>query len=68
MNSEANSILNNTTGIQNSVKRTKLFECLKGRTIVNEFVLLQETHYCKSDEIKQKGKLESFFSFTDPKQ
>ena len=64
MNSEITFISNNVKGIQNSVKRIKLFEYLKSYVTGNGFIFLQETHSCINDEIKWRDEFngELFFS------
>ena len=64
MNSEITFISNNVKGIQNSVKRIKLFEYLKSYVTGNGFIFLQETHSCIKDEIKLRDEFngELFFS------
>ena len=64
MNSEITFISNNVTGIQNSVKRIKLFEYLKRYVTGNGFILHQETHSCINNKIMGRGKFNSelFFS------
>ena len=64
MNSEITFISNNVKGIQNSVKRVKLFEYLKSYVTENGFIFLQETHPCINDEIKWRDEFigELFFS------
>ena len=64
MNSEITFISNNVKGIQNSVKRIKLFEYLKSYVTAYGFIFLQETHSCINDEIKWRGEFngELFFS------
>ena len=52
MNSEITFTSTNVKGIQNSVKRIKLFEYLKSYVTGNGFIFLQETHSCINDEIK----------------
>ena len=64
MNSEITFISNNVKGIQNSVKRIKLFEYLKSYVTGNGFIFLQETHPCINDEIMWREEFngELFFS------
>ena len=64
MNSEITFISNNFKGIQNSVKRIKLFEYLKSYVTANGFIFLQETDSCINDKIKQRDEFkgELFFS------
>ena len=64
MNSGITFISNNVNGIQNSVKRIKLFEYLKSYVTGNGFIFLQETHSCINDEIKWRDEFngELFFS------
>ena len=64
MNSEITFFSNNVKGIENSVKRMKLFEYLKSYVTGNGFVFLQETHSCINDEIKRRDEFngELFFS------
>ena len=52
VNSEITFISNNFKGIQNSVKRIKLFEYLKSYVTANGFIFLQETRSCITDQIK----------------
>ena len=64
MNSEITFTSNNVKGIQNSVKRIKLFEYLKSYVTGNGFIFLQETHSCINDEIMWRDEFngELFFS------
>ena len=64
MNSEITFISINVKGIQNSVKRIKLFEYLKIYVTENGFIFLQETHSCINDEIMWRDEFngELFFS------
>ena len=64
MNSGITFISNNVNGIQNSVKRIRLFEYLKSYVTGNGFIFLQETHSCINDEIKWRDEFngELFFS------
>ena len=45
-------ISNNVKGLQNSLKRIKIFEYLKNNLGSNGFLLLQETHSSLADEKK----------------
>ena len=64
MNSKITFISNNVKGIQNLVKRIKLFEYLKSYVTGNGFIFLQETHSCINDEIMWRDEFngELFFS------
>ena len=64
MNSEITFTSNNVKGIQNSVKRIKLFEYLKSYVTGNGFIFLQEMHSCINDEIMWRDEFngELFFS------
>ena len=57
-------ISNNVKGMQNSLKRIKVFEYLKNNLGSNGFLLLQETHSSFADEKKQADELKRpiFFS------
>ena len=57
-------ISNNVKGLQNSLKRIKIFEYLKNNLGSNGFLLLQETHSSLADEKKWADELERpiFFS------
>ena len=57
-------ISNNVKELQNSLKRTKIFECLKVNLGSNGFLLLQETHSSLIDEKKWADELKGpiFFS------
>ena len=59
-----NFIQNNVIGIQNSLKRLKVFNSLKENMSCNGVLFLQETHCSSKDEIKWKDKFkgELFFS------
>ena len=54
MNNEITFISNNVKGIQNLVKRIKLFRFLKCYVTANGFIFLQETHSCIKNEISQE--------------
>ena len=43
-------ISNNVKGLQNYLKRIKIFEYLKSDLVSNEFLFLQETHSSLADE------------------
>ena len=45
-------ISNNVKGLQNSLKRIKIFEYLKNNSGSNGFLLLQETYSSLADEKK----------------
>ena len=45
-------ILNNVTGLQNFLKRIKIFEYLKNNLDSNGFLLLPKTHSCLADKKK----------------
>ena len=45
-------ISNNVKGLQNSLKRIKIFECLKNNLSSNGFLILQKTHSSLADEKK----------------
>ena len=51
-------ILNNVKGLQNSLKRIKIFEYLKNNLGSNGFLLLQETHSSLADEKKWEDESE----------
>ena len=51
-------ISNNVKGLQNSLKRIKIFEYLKNNSGSNGFLLLQETHSSLADEKKWADELE----------
>ena len=51
-------ISNNVKGLQNSLKRIKIFEYLKTNLGSNGFLLLQETHSSLADEKKWADELE----------
>ena len=57
-------ISKNVKGLQNSLKRTKIFAYLKNNLGSNGFLLLQETHSSLADEKKRADELEGpiFFS------
>ena len=57
-------ISNNVKGLQNSLKRIKIFEYLKNNLGSNGFLLLQETHSSLADEKKWADDLNEpiFFS------
>ena len=57
-------ISNNVKGLQNSLKRIKIFEYLKNNLGSNGFLLLQETHSSLADEKKWVDELKglTFFS------
>ena len=65
MNSKITFISNNVKGIQNLVKRIKMFEYLKSYLTGNGFIFLQETHSCINNEIMWSDKCngELFFSY-----
>ena len=63
MNNKITFISNNVKGIQNSVKRIKLFEYLKSCVTENGFNFLQEIHSCISDEIKWRDEFNSELFF-----
>ena len=50
-------ISNNVKGLQNSLKRIKIFEYLKNNWVSNGFLLLQETHSSLADEKKWADEL-----------
>ena len=50
-------ISNNVKGLQNSLKRIKIFEYLKKNLGSNGFLLLQETHSSLADEKKWADEL-----------
>ena len=60
-------ISNNVKGLQNSLKRIKIFEYLKNNLGSNGFLLLQETHSSLSDEKKWTEELKGpiFFSHVE---
>ena len=68
MNSEITFISKNVKGIQNSVKRIKLFEYLKRYATGNGFIFLQEMHSCINDEIKWRDKFNEDLFFSHGKQ
>ena len=45
-------ISNNVKGLQNYLKRIKIFECIKNNFGSNRFLFLQETHSSLADEKK----------------
>ena len=45
-------ISNNVKGLQNSLNRIKIFECLKNNLSSNGFLILQKTHSSLADEKK----------------
>ena len=60
---DINFISNNVKGIQNSLKRLKIFNSLKEKASCNGILFLQETHSSSKDKIRRKDefKLELFF-------
>ena len=50
-------ILNNVTGLQNFLKRIKIFEYLKNNLDSNRFLLSQKTHSCLADKKKWVNEL-----------
>ena len=63
MNNEITFASNNVKGIQNSVKRIKLFEYLKSYVTANGFIFLQETHSCKNAEINWRDEFNAELFF-----
>ena len=60
-------ISNNVKGLQNSLKRIKIFECLKNNLSSNGFLILQKTHSSLADEKKQADELKGPIFFSDDK-
>ena len=60
-------ISNNVKGLQNSLKRIKIFEYLKSNLGYNGFLLLQETHSSLADEKKWADELKGPIFFTHGK-
>ena len=56
-------ISNNVKGLQNSLKRIKIFEYLKKKLGSNGFLLLQETHSSLPDKKKWEDEYLFFFFF-----
>ena len=54
---------NNVKGPQNSLKRIKIFECIKNNLGSNGFLLLQETHSSLADEKKWVDELKGPICF-----
>ena len=50
-------ISNNVKGLQNFLKRIKIFEYLKTNVLSKRFLLLQETHLSLADEKKWADEL-----------
>ena len=61
-------ISNNVKGLQNSLKRIKIFEYLKNNLGSNGFLLLQETHSSLADEKKWANELKRHIFFTWQKE
>ena len=49
---DINFISNNVKGIQNSLKRLKIFNSLKEKASYNGILFLQETHSSSKDKIR----------------
>ena len=62
MGVKLNFISNNVKGLQNSLKRIKIFEYLKKKLGSNGFLLLQETHSSLPDKKKWVDEYLFFFS------
>ena len=45
-------LCNNVKGLQDKVKRIKIFEYLKNKALHNGIIFMQETHSCINDEKK----------------
>ena len=60
-------ISNNVRGLQNSLKRIKIFEYLKNNLGSNGFLILQDTHSPLADERKWAGELKGAIFFSHDK-
>ena len=60
-------ISNNVKGLQNSLKRIKIFEYLKNNLHSNGFLFLQETHSSLAEEKKWADELKGTIIFSHGK-
>ena len=63
MTTDINFISNNVKGIQNSLKRLKIFNYLKENISYNDVLFHQETHSSSKYEIKWKDEFRGSFFF-----